>query len=242
MVYDEKKIAFDLKLDWILFIGKDTEKENFKDKLERRISVRARTFSKIGISANVVGVQESARDALPGTSAASSVREREAVELSSEDDDESNDASDDASDEDYQPPSGTVEKLISRTEAVRVLMSDQHLLAQADREKKSDVSLAREGALFAKALNVPLSSVQGVSASTVKRKRTSMRDSYAEQYEEEFVKELHQYPEKLLCVHWDGKLMKNSTGGLLPKVDRVPIVVSGLPTTWLLEVGRKKAL
>lgn len=44
-----------------------------------------------------------------------------------------------------------------------------------------------------------------------------------------------------LVVHWDGKLLKNTTDGPESVVDRLPIVVSGGGTFKILEIPKLKS-
>lgn len=130
------------------------------------------------------------------------------------------------------------EEMISKKEAGRILLRDPHILANADRDKRSNISLTREAALFSYALGVKFSDVKSGAPSTLQYKRNATIEKYVEDYLEEFYSVLASFPEHYFCIHWDGKKIDNNTegGSLQAKVDRLPILVTGLPTPWLLEV------
>lgn len=114
------------------------------------------------------------------------------------------------------------------------------MLANADRDKRSNVSLSREAAIFASTMGVNIKQVKVSSASAVSGSRTATRALYAEEYMAAFKQELTEYPDVRLCVHWDGKILTNYTGNnnMLDKVDCLAIIITGLPTPWLIDVAK----
>lgn len=250
---------FNHQLDQVLFVGREIDMIRFNGILGRKVPNRKRMVaigakdmvgetSGINAMGNEKADTKSDDDAMVietvDTEANGIVAPSSMMTLydgDSDDDDEGEDEENSTeNDPTYEPPRIKEEGMISKAEAVRQLITNPQLLANADRDKRSNLSLMREGAIYANSLGISFTEVKVGSSSSIDRKRKKTRDIFQQRYELMFKDELKKYPDRLLCLNWDGKVMSNSTSGGSgqPKVDRVPILITGLPTTWLLQVPK----
>lgn len=103
------------------------------------------------------------------------------------------------------------------------------LAAALDRTQTSSRDATYILAAAASSLGFDINDIN-LSASSIHRKRIRLRKKVARE-----VKENCKLP-NYLVVHWDGKHLPESTGGVM--VERLPIVVSGLETEQLLGVPK----
>lgn len=116
-----------------------------------------------------------------------SLSERNAFEESDSEESNSEEIDSDESDseDDVSMYSDTDKKkgdwgMISKIRVVRMLVTNSNLLTNADREQRSDQDLAREAALLAKALGVPITKVRGTSYSAIRKRRLKIREQVAQ--------------------------------------------------------------
>lgn len=257
---------FDESLDWVFFNGSEDSKPAFGDMMNRKLPARKRLLHATNTSE--ISSASSSGSSSASSSASSSdpnivnplsdvppavtdenlvpmfdgeqPRPSKTSKRQIEDDNvsESDSETSDGDDTDYDDSEGDEPAMISKDEVIKILLSDRDLLSNADREQRSDQDLAREAALLAKALGVSITSVRGSSFSSIRRRRKMIRAEVAAQCTKEFKSSVASNPEKILCVHWDGKLMPNTTEGNQTCVDRLPIMLTGLPTPYLLEIPK----
>lgn len=242
--FTDAKTCLDTTLDHLVFIGKCAD--NFDDCLGRKLSERARQRLYLrNAAANGFNDDESQDES------EESGRESDAMEFDQENlaienlsgergegVEEEEMEVDGESDSDYEEEDEGLNGWIRKKDVILIMVNDSDLLINADREKRSSDDLQREVAIMAKKLGGDITDVIGVSASTFTRRRHDARQDYVEKAEDEVAAQLASYPNQKLVAHWDGALMRNRTGGLHHSVDRVPVVLSGLPDTHTLTYGK----
>lgn len=236
------------KIEHILFLGDSHSKKTYGPILERKVSNRTRSIVAAAKSQDNCG-QDTQKDATneqcPNQDVCdesiSNANNGEANNtlnnsFSGEASDTSNNST--VEDPEYLPENELNDRLVRVSEVIQIFTNDTDLLANADRDHRSNDQLMRESGLLSKALGANFQDIRGGSSSSFLRKRKSAREEYVVAANDEFNQELRDHPHRMLCAHWDGALVKNSTGGLLDAIDRFPIVISGLPTTHLLQIDK----
>jgi hypothetical protein len=115
------------------------------------------------------------------------------------------------------------------------IINSPDVSAALDRTNISDRKFTYLAGAIAKATNTNIATCS-ISRATVKRKRTDHRETLAKLIDEEFKKQ----PETNLVVHWDGKIMTDSTNteNFKQNCDRIAVVVSGLDVTKVLGIPK----
>jgi hypothetical protein len=115
------------------------------------------------------------------------------------------------------------------------ILNSPDVVSTLDRVNLSDRDFVYLAAAFAKANNVDIAATT-FSASTVARRRKLLRKNLSEQSQKEFMEK----DKNCLVIHWDGKLMENTTKttGEKNRIDRIAVVVTGAETSKLLAVPK----
>lgn len=111
----------------------------------------------------------------------------------------------------------------------KITILDENVALALDRTRTSSRSATYILAAASTSLGLDLDDVK-LSHSTIHRARINVRTKVAERLKKNLQVADH------LTLHWDGKLLPEA--GSLKKVERVPVIVSGLDTEQLLGVPK----
>lgn len=150
-------------------------------------------------------------------------------EPGSDDEHMEEETTDDLNDPDYVPAEEPDPSKALKLVAVSKLLNGMNSLSEADRQRTSNASLLRQAACLAQDLGVDIMEVPGSGLTTINSRREIHRENVVLHLAEKLQSMLQKYPDQLLMVHWDGKILPNHTGGLELHVDRLPVALSGIP-------------
>lgn len=112
----------------------------------------------------------------------------------------------------------------------KITLITKHVVAALDQTKVTDREAPHLLAATADALGHDIQELPLSCSQPTRRARMRYREAFATDLRSKFT------PSSALVVHWDGKLLPDITGK--QKVDRLPVIVTGLETEQLLGVPK----